>query len=568
MKLTVQDIVLLSLNPKAEEDKTRVITEVLARYADPKRKWYNTNYLLLGLREHFRLTGMYPVRDAMVAWLYHAFEPGNEEAGSVAVLAHSRRLGIGLEDAEKYICPLITGSHPSLESSSVVGDMRLCQPSGTRVTILDTPLKHLGKTGSQAAAYREHPIESLPENGVISWRRSQQRTYAAPRKVRVASRWYEGPLLRIEASNGSSTRITPEHWVWVRFSKNTKGKYALYLMHHKEYGYRIGTTKFKSGHTNESGYDLSSRMSKEGADGGWILRVFDSRLEAEAWEEIYSLKYGVPECIFKAQPGTDNRKTQRFIELVFSYASPDGALRCLKEHGMSDNDPLIDSEILKKKKCRGYFKTAAANIVPLVGLLDIPIQGINKYTLVKGVTIEQYKGLVHSLDVEKDHTYIADGLVVGNCILGQKRIHYLSYARKVKMMWRASGIRDEAWRLGRIAILNALLGRKRLYLRDEFESSFAQAAHNNMQAELDLLGYTPPLPPPPEPTPVPANRIIILNPGQLPMKLSDIIKSTEDKQKEVEGEKTNEVSSPGPGSPPPPNEPRTPGPLPSDCGEE
>ena len=273
MKLSVQDIILHSLSPNGEDERTRVIQEVLARY-DNKRKWYNTQYLLLGLKEHKRLLGVYPVRDAMAAWLYHAFEPGDELTSSVAFLRDSRALGFTFDEAESYIIPLIRNSHPSLASSSVVGDMRLA-------------------------------------------------------------------------------------------------------------------------------------------------------------------------------------------------------------------------------------------------------------------------------------------------ILGQKRIPYLSYARKIKLAWKALGIEGEAWRLGRIAMLAALMARKRIYFRDEFEKALATPARENMQAELDLLGYTPPPPPPPEPTPMPTDCIIVLNPGQPPVKLSDIIKKTEEKQ----GDKPNEVPPSGPSNPPPPTEGGTPGPVPSDRGD-
>jgi predicted metal-dependent HD superfamily phosphohydrolase len=274
MKLSVQDIVMLVLNPKAEETKTAAIQALLARYDDPKRKWYNLKYLQLGLKEHFRLTGVYPVRDAMMAWLFHAFELGNEEAGAVAVLAQCRPLDFSLEDAEKYICPLITASHPSLESSSVVGDMRIA-------------------------------------------------------------------------------------------------------------------------------------------------------------------------------------------------------------------------------------------------------------------------------------------------ILGQKRIHYLSYARKVKAMWRSSGIEGEAWRLGRIAVLTTLLARRHIYFRDDFEKALATKARENMQAELSLLGYVPPPPEVPRPAPVPESSIMVVQPGQVPIRLSDIIARTEAAKK---GEAQDEVQPPGPDSPPVADAGGTPGLMPSDRG--
>ncbi len=277
MKLSVQDIILHSLSPNGEDERTRVIQEVLARY-DNKRKWYNTQYLLLGLKEHKRLLGVYPVRDAMAAWLYHAFEPGDELTSSVAFLRDSRALGFTFDEAESYIIPLIRNSHPSLASSSVVGDMRLA-------------------------------------------------------------------------------------------------------------------------------------------------------------------------------------------------------------------------------------------------------------------------------------------------ILGQKRIPYLSYARKIKLAWKALGIEGEAWRLGRIAMLAALMARKRIYFRDEFEKALATPARENMQAELDLLGYVPPPPPPPEPTALPADRIIVLNPDMAPIKLSELMAKTKAAQAAKEGEKPNEVPPQRPDSPPAPDEPRTPGPLPSDRGD-
>ncbi len=141
MKLTVQDIVLLSLNPEAEEGKTRVIKEVLSRYEDPKRKWYNTAYLLLGLREHFRLTKAYPIKDSMAAWLYHAFDPSDGAAAAVALLRDSRALGFTFDEAESYIIPLIRNSHPSLESSSVVGDMRLALYGQKRIPYLSSSRK-------------------------------------------------------------------------------------------------------------------------------------------------------------------------------------------------------------------------------------------------------------------------------------------------------------------------------------------------------------------------------------------------------------------------------------------
>jgi DNA helicase-2/ATP-dependent DNA helicase PcrA len=316
----------------------------------------------------------------------------------------------------EFVNGLLGPDNPNLY---VVGDMGQCQPPGTQVTLLNEPARGQGRGVGFKPSYKQVPIESLPEVGVTSWTKIDQRTYSTPRKVKVASRWYEGSMLALHGENGSSTRVTPNHWLWVRFNKNTQNKYVLYLMYREGYGFRVGTSKFKQNKSGR-GFGLSGRLNCEKGHAAWILRVFDTRAEAEAWEEITALKYGIPECVFEAEHACRN-KTQEMVKLVFSHADPKGGLRCLQDYGLDDRHPITtrcDDDNLGNRHWRGYFKTIAANVAPLAGLLDIPIQGVNKFTQLSSVTSERYKGLVYSLDVEKDHTYIADGLVVGNSIYG------------------------------------------------------------------------------------------------------------------------------------------------------
>jgi hypothetical protein len=48
--------------------------------------------------------------------------------------------------------------------------------------------------------------------------------------------------------------------------------------------------------------------------------------------------------------------------------------------------------------------------------MRIPLPGEQASSLITQVETNLYKGLVYSMNVEQDHTYSADGLVVGNCI--------------------------------------------------------------------------------------------------------------------------------------------------------
>lgn len=61
--------------------------------------------------------------------------------------------------------------------------------------------------------------------------------------------------------------------------------------------------------------------------------------------------------------------------------------------------------------------TVAANVE--VGLMKLPLaDGVNKWGNVTGIERLPYRGEVFSLDVEKDHLYAADGVVVHNSIYG------------------------------------------------------------------------------------------------------------------------------------------------------
>ena len=293
-----------------------------------------------------------------------------------------------------------------------VGDPGQCQPPGTKIQVVAVPPR-----GNHPAVLEDRPIEDLKDGDRVTvWSKHDQITYTAGREIKVAARPYSGELLRLDTPSGS-TECTPNHWHWVRFNKNAEGKYLVYLMQRDDLGFRVGISAFKRAPGKKGGaYGLSVRMRQENADRAWILRVCDSRPEAEAWEEIYSLKYGIPESLFEATVCW--HKSQDLIRLIFSHANPEGGPRCLGDHGLLLSHPLAVKGRGAKGShggsWRGFFKTAAANIVP--GLMDIPVEGRNQTVPITGITRRHYEGLVYSLEVEKDHTYIADGLVVGNSI--------------------------------------------------------------------------------------------------------------------------------------------------------
>ena len=298
----------------------------------------------------------------------------------------------------------------------VVGDVSQCQPAGTKVRIVETPPR-----GSRPAKTVEKDIEAIVDGELVTiWSKHDQLTYNGGRVVKTAKRWYSGDMLTV-VTDGKSTRMTPNHWLWVRFNKACEEKYALYLMYREDLGFRIGLTKIKKG-ANCYGYGLTYRMAQEKADKAWILRVCDHRSEVECLEEIFSLKYSIPECVFEPTAGVINRTVEQ-IRFVFSSVSREGGRRCLADNNLLEDQPIAyrRGEIMKGRRVynqswRGYFKTAAANLIPEI--MEIPKIRANASAPITSITRNPFDGWVYSLDVEKDHTYIADGVIVGNSIFG------------------------------------------------------------------------------------------------------------------------------------------------------
>lgn len=284
----------------------------------------------------------------------------------------------------------------------VVGDENQCQPPGTLVDVLVSP-----KRGRVESQVEQVPIEDLSEanDKLVSWdSRAKRVRLGSGRRFRRAVRKFDGNLLEIH-SNGQKTRVTSNHFLWVKFNREAlkSRTHFVYLMWRKDLGYRVGTSTLR---TASGSNQISHRGYQEQADKMWILDVVESGEEARIREEIYSLKYQIPERVFQDV----NAKR------VFSSVSFYGGLRLLQEKDLEFEYPLISWNKRKKHltKFHGYFKTAAANV--LEGLMDLPTENSHRSATIEKIKKVKYQGPVYSLEVEKDHTYIADGIPVGNCI--------------------------------------------------------------------------------------------------------------------------------------------------------
>jgi hypothetical protein len=265
-----------------------------------------------------------------------------------------------------------------------------CQPPETQITMAN---------GTQKAL-----ADLMIGDTVLSWNRRNQSS--RKRKVSGISRHrFIGQLLGVRCGE-KETRTTPNHWFWIKFNESAKNQYAVYLMWRDGFGFRVGQCKFFSrGYSN-----WTTRMKHQDADKMWVLSVTEDYYEALTREAEVSVQYGLPQTIFT---GTRGYPTPEAINRIFKAADSQNGNRCLVDHGLRFDRPLIEKHSKMQQWTRrdgGFIKIAACNIIPHI--MSIPQDGV-----VTEVTKTNYDGDVYGLSVDIDHTYVADGLITGNSML-------------------------------------------------------------------------------------------------------------------------------------------------------
>ena len=102
-------------------------------------------------------------------------------------------------------------------------------------------------------------------------------------------------FVTIKTKEGSQIITTENHKMFSLIPRTyKKGYHYIYLMHRKDFGWRIGKTD-----------DLILRLRFErSADKIIALKVFKTDKEARYYETLYSLKYGIPTTCFKEREET------------------------------------------------------------------------------------------------------------------------------------------------------------------------------------------------------------------------------------------------------------------------
>lgn len=142
------------------------------------------------------------------------------------------------------------------------------------------------------------------------------------------SSWDEG--FKITTQSGKELIMSPNHKIWAE-QQDVQGKYLVYLMYRKDLGFRVGKTNKWKANTNPFG----ARAIHEQADKLWVIDVVDDNESAILQEELYSLEYGIPTCVFN---GEQRGLNQNRINLLFNKFGQNG-MNLLNDKNYSFDHP-------------------------------------------------------------------------------------------------------------------------------------------------------------------------------------------------------------------------------------
>lgn len=217
------------------------------------------------------------------------------------------------------------------------------------------------------------------------------------------------PMVTIETASGKKITTTENHVHFAEFIEFNK-KFYTYLMYKKGIGYRIGIT----GSSRNNGkyglkHSFKARLNQERADYIWLLKENNTRVEAQYFEQLYSVKYGIPTWIFQEVKSKFDHIKQALLDQLFHNIDTEtGAKKLLKDLHISYEHPHHISRFMTDGKRRNFsiFLCGAERLHK--GKLGALSKGVGK----RGASLSNHYFLISFSDKSEQQKFIDMGFNV------------------------------------------------------------------------------------------------------------------------------------------------------------
>jgi len=311
-----------------------------------------------------------------------------------------------------------------------------CQPAGTMVRVPREPSKKGMRGGRPKMEWQEVAIEDLAVGDrVVTWRplktsvRGEQDrglTLRGKPIDDIKTRTHNGDLVVVEAGEYRS-RYAPNHECIVVLGQSLdEGEYVVYLMRRNDQ-YRVGQCLWRLGKT---GNGPLRRLDQQEADEIWVLSVHATKAEALVAEALVAARFGLPDALFINH---GSRSTGLPLDRFWREIGENShrARECLDAHALLMDAPFLRNADRTWGRHHVRVTTAAANLRSGMQVL-LPDSHCDERTRAAysnwtpcSVSREHYEGIIYSLVVADDHTYVGDGIVTHNCGIGPETIEFI-----------------------------------------------------------------------------------------------------------------------------------------------
>lgn len=296
--------------------------------------------------------------------------------------------------------------------------MSQCQPAGTMVRTQngEVPIESLSE-GDKVSVY-------CRDNSNLDLRRI---SLNYDRKINsITENPYQGYLVDV-VTDRTRNQYTPDHICIAKITDAFVNKHVVYLME-RDGLFRVGVKSPKrqgSDKFSKNEVDLladpRARASDEGAENTWVLKTFDSLSEALTLEKFVSSMFCIPEVSFNGSTGSviTPSDLSSFWKEIKPFLSP---VECLEYFGRDIRYPLFVRAERRQIMNNQETLVRACNLLDGMRVLDAELyieagaegQVCSAWTPIS-VDRSRYDGMVYSMDVDINHTYVGNGIVTHNC---------------------------------------------------------------------------------------------------------------------------------------------------------
>lgn len=282
-----------------------------------------------------------------------------------------------------------------------------CQPPGTMVMRpggSTTPIEDV-RVGDRVVSWGGTRLGRLRRSGSIV--------------AHVATRHYLGPMVTVLSASGRRSSYTHDHICIARIGAALDGRTVVYLMR-RNGQFRIGRTPWRYGSQGNT-IGIVTRARNQDADAVWVLSSHADTREAALAEAVAQHRYGIPGWQFSSD--NELMPLDQFWKTVGDNERR--ARQCLADHGRDILYPLWEPDGPRQWN-RSAIEVRACNLMDGMRVCDVTnLKPDARGQMITGswteawqpitVSSETYEGPVHSIEVEGDHTYVADSIVTHNC---------------------------------------------------------------------------------------------------------------------------------------------------------